>query len=755
MLSFRTSASVLLSALLIAGAWAQEAPPKPITPADLDGLKKDALTGKGGDFEKPLSRRNSLSADDEKAVLAFLDRESRDPGPPEDERSCFDLGRLYTALVQLLGRHGSSAVVSPLVGLIHARNTGMEHLWCYIAPVLVEIADRHPIQEEALKPLSEGKDPSDRELARQILECIRYEGLKADPQQAVAGHVHELARQKAIAGTVTDWRETAMHRGMLMEGNKPEEIRRFIEDCKRRIRGLQDSINREELDSQPGYEMVAREMVAEWEAFEELVRIEGAGSFDSLVGMLESGDPEGWALANCHLYQLTGQTFPWAHTIIYGNHATNVLLNRKAAAAWRKWKAGFGERGIPVRVASKEKPGAAAGGTDVDLEKRLAEFQFSRGRRTGPEFARPVDDVLGEMLLARDRRLLDLLSDVLATKTLTDAQVTRLIDASKSSDSEAHRIVLWKTLFTSQSAAARRHLQTVLTAETDEGTLLQLIPLLSGYRSGEVPLLTYLFATHKSAAVKDALIKLASTQDYSTDRDENAQDELLRGLYERADGHDRKIRLLETAYGRAGVNRGGRKLVEEALDEETEPRTRKAIFAMLLRRYGNEWVSRLLDGSEVEEVKIEGLKAYRSSLEREDVVFSFAREDDVRPLREAADKDSSMAVRKAAGEIVGLLRGRSVKMGIRRFTQMAESIEEMAAHPRGGEGDEEMEDLPDEYRERMWSRMDPERQLDEILGELKETFGDLPEEEAIRRETKPAADRMRAALEKLKAMKKK
>lgn len=357
---------------------------------------------------------------------------------------------------------------------------------------------------------------------------------------------------------------------------------------------------------------------------------------------------------------------------------------------------------------------------------RIQEFQRSRYQKSGREYARPVEQVIDELLKSDDRPTLAMLREVLSTKTLPESQIQRLIEAAKKDASDAHRFCLWQVLFLSQSEAAGRYLDTALKSAAD-ATVFGFVSSLSKFRPENVDLLIQIYDGHKNERIRDAVLELANRQNYSGEFDEQTQQQLLKWIVLHEEDASRKLAALRTAYQRAGVNTQGRNLVQEALEREKSVEVRKAIYKMMLAR-DEEQITQLLTGTETPEVKLAGLAAYASSIRKENRPVMM-RERQMPALRQAAEKDASPEVRAAAAEIFGTLREAAVQQSIQRYQYRGATVRRMLdtldSHP-----DRLPPDMRDPQRLR---RMLEQRGLgaSDVLRQLENQYGPLPNRKAI------------------------
>jgi hypothetical protein len=672
------------------------------------------------------------------AAVRFLRREADLDTQAYDRSQRRGIADLYAMLFRKLGQSGASESVPALVGCLAGRNPVLLDRWSDCVRALVELSSRVRVRREDLRPVLESPDAKLAALGQQLWHCIAYERqhVGSDPKSVLQGSPAIKEGLQRRAGHLDNWRQLAVERGFDVAGEKTQsKLLALIADCRRRREESQAALRKRELGYQETSIRCSREALLQILALEELARTTGRDAFDELVNLLETGGAELQSTVAYHLYAMTGEHFPLTGYVDYGRYRTSVDLARKAAAAWRSWKAQHGDAGLP-------EPDQA----EIARQRRLAGFPLDsqRQERTG-EFARPTPEVIQELLASDDKQLIEVLSQVLASRALAEGQVARIIEAAKVDRLEVRRQCLWQVLYASRSPAAGEYLATVMNAGSDPGVVLAFLRSVRALDVARVPFLATLYGAHPSAEVKEATLRLVTDPGILRHGrgNEAGREALAERIFRHAHSDRHRAAALRAVYARAGVNRKGRAMVEELLREETTSGLRQEVYRMVLERSPERWIVRLLREERGEEVRLSGLRTYVQKMTKHPKPYRSYSNDMIAALRLAGTNDPSTKVRAAAKNALTLLQKNASDQLLGEFRKRLSHVERLAALSARREP---------ALRERqqyesMLRLLESETYVERELGRLRSKFGVLPEEDQLRTDLQSLVGKQRTVLE--------
>ncbi len=579
-------------------------------------------------------------------LRVFLEEESDIDTSSYSEAILSGLKRTYERLIKELGRTGDQEGAPTLVKCLTSHNSALRQSWSAVGEALVGMSDRIELKDGLLDSVVKHDDPKMAKMGAKLLDLMRYRNITEDVQRLVDNHAHREQTYAKWDASGQNWERVQMMRNMdAGGGSEVENLVRLIKDSVVRQQKYLKLQGEQVLDHDEVMYLAERERNLTFKAVEKLAAIEGAKAFEALVSLLEAGRGVGH-LVPYHLYKRTGKHFPVTGYLSYGNLRCNVDLSTKAAAAASDWYKKHGARAV-----TKDSPAA------LSKRERLAKFRWQEREKSDGEFARPVDEVIGELLTADDRDILAMLANVLRAKALSNAQIGKLIEAAKTDTSADRRAVILQVINSSTSEAAAVFLSESMNAKSPEGQVLKFLQGDSLVRMERLALLKTLYKDHPSKAVKEAVLALAVSRDsYRDDRDNSARDPLIRWIVEESPDYDHRVEALRAAYNRAGVNSFGGKLVEEALDGKHPAAFRKSVYEMLMQSRPDKWIGRMANESD-EGVRLAGVAAYkRKTVSEDEGRYAFWDEKGHRALKHMAENDSSPKVKAAAADLLSVIR---------------------------------------------------------------------------------------------------
>ncbi|MFC2172766.1 hypothetical protein ACFLU6_09060 [Acidobacteriota bacterium] len=690
---------------------------------DLLALKKAVLEQRHEEFKSLMVAVRRAGSEEVNGANAFLKLEAEAEMASESHNKLYQLAkRVYEPVIQILAAHGTKTSIPVIVTFLASDHPATRHVWPELAQALASIAGRHGINKEMMDPLFESPDEDLAAFARELWDQISHKAVsrfQAKDElpiqyQAMRTGLEELASGKAI------WINIAAERGFDVQGAvKVQNLRSLIDDCGRRLEEIQRQMEEKEIGYYEAMSLKSREQVLMIMAVEQLVNQEGGKAFDFLVHLLETGEGSIESAASYHLSKLTGEHMPFHGIIHYGNLAAPLSLKLNAAAGWKDWREQHGETLMTEPVAS---PGEA----DRIRSRRIAEYRRTRFAPTGQgEFARPADELITELVETDDRKLLEMLVEVLRRKTLTRPQIERLIEEIRNDDSEPHRNFLLQVLFTSQDERAKEYLLSALGSDTDPSLVLQLFQSMEGVQMSEVPLVTHLYKSHPSPEVKDVIVRLAVQGHYSSGEMEG-RDQLIDFILDNTTSDEHTIMCLDNLYRRAGTNERGRRKLQEAADKEASPTVKIAIYRIGMGRRADEWLTRLLRSNESEKVRLAGLDEFCRLVEEKGGYATRVQDKPLALLRHATSTDPSPEVRKKAGVIVDLMRKRAVRDVMERMRGSERAFQHQIESLKSQKGLMEEKQLQYALLSLLQDLGSSRRSYDPVAG-LKRRFGDVPE----------------------------
>jgi len=698
----------------------------PLTVSDLEAIGRACLGGQKAKVDSTTQQFEARLAISEGAVIAYL-KDHMYPPPDTSSVRSSSYGGFVNKLIESLGRSSNPAAKELLLGSLAKPEAFQQHRWGSLGRALVVISDRLDVNDSDLRLLLQSQDPDIAAFGRRLLDLIRYENVDPAGEElrstldnygrGGAGRLWAIPTDAALKGLL--WMRPAYTKALGMQNDQAKALRALIDDCLAR----QDKYSRLDpeacgLDKADWGYLQAAQTDAAILALDTLVDETGLQCFDDLVNLLERPNNQ-WLRypAAYHLYHLTGQYFPINGFLSYKKWGSGAAdLSFKAAWAWRKWKAENSDR-----LAASTLPAGVA------VEDRLSAFRMTSRLQParGQEFERPVDEVIDELLTTTDRRVLDMLGQVLAQKTLDEPRINRIIRTAQTETSEPRLLVLWRVLFDSQSPAGLKVLEAALLSGDNESSTLAFLQTIKTAGSAHIPLLSRIYDQHPSPLVQDAVVQLAVARPYG-DRvkiEEPAQELLMLWIIRQAKNDDHKLDALRASTGRAGANAWGMRIIDEMLDSDASPRVRKALYAIAIRRAEATYLRRMLTTEKDEEVMLAGLSALEDSLREGTDRLSRWQEGIVGRLREAASMDLPPRVQEILEGMLATLRKHAIAETLREHESWLQWARSAALRPN--------ELRP--YLEARFKTLESHNPVDVTISRLKQMFGDLPEEADLRK----------------------
>lgn len=683
--------------------------------------------------QRLFAKINSATEKDETIILSFIKTELMNLKITGDD----DYKKIDYILIPLckqLREVGGKNTVELFFQWLSQSNWNPEvGLPLRLADTIMQISGRVQIQEEKLLPLMDSKNQNFAALATQMHQCLSYNDVPLNIEGIIRYGVSKRDALNNSTLKMHNWRTIASERGFTLNRNvSTEALLKLAFDCDKRISDIQKKIKEGTLGYQESKHIKDWEDLFRFCVITELVKSDKEKAFDYLVSKMEQGD--GGESEAYFLYDMTGNHFPTYGYISYPRWGSNgVDLTRKAAAAWREWRKSNTLGGLT----SSQKDA-------IELEKRLGDFRLNRKSTDQRENLRPTDEVIDEMLSTSDKRVQEMLIEVMSSKTLTEEQVQRIIQASAISDSEAHRIALWKVLWTSGESDARTYVKTVVNKNTAEENVIKFLEPITTVGMADVAFLDKLYFAHPSALVKDRIVQIASDKAYNYDNE--AQFKLIELIVQNSNDDEHKLSLLWSAYRRSGINARGRSIVTEALKNEESPVVKKAIYEKIILNRPESGLRLLLDNEETEEITLTGLAEFKKAMLEGRVHTRSFDTKLLKVLIRVAGHNPSSKVKSASEVIVAEVRKKDIEEIVNRQERILTQIEMMAkVDKENGELAKEIKSqLEMIYNSPMYDFM-----VSKAIEELKEKYGKLPEEETFKSELKKARENQKKLIKQI------
>ena len=314
---------------------------KTLTLKEMKSIKRRVLEGKTRNILTllDLKKLNSVTVSDMDVIEKFFREEVVNAQDDYDIKSWRKIRKVLDPLEKVMVKSGGQSSVKLFVDWVTIwdwENSVAKPL--KPAALLVGLSNRVKVSKDQIQHLLQSKDPEISSMAHHMWEIIAFENVPTDIKRVLSGCANLENFLIKEAGAIKNWEEIAVKRGYdLRERRRADSLKEFIIDCEKRINDLQEKYERGALRVGNISQARSQERLWRLRALQQLVRIDRDKAFECLVKWLGMGS--GWSSSEAayHLHELTGHHFAVYAYIDYKNMRTGVLVNQKAADAWRKW----------------------------------------------------------------------------------------------------------------------------------------------------------------------------------------------------------------------------------------------------------------------------------------------------------------------------------------------------------------------------------------------------------------------------------